>query len=264
MRAVGVKGAMAKADLELVRYLERGDEGRDVIAIKRMISRAGVDFELVRDKRGRIDDHFGKKLEDAVKRFQRKNGLVDDGEVGYMTFKPLVKLADARDSQLLRQAVKELIGDWGILGRPTAFNGIDMGVDFAGAGPIPMFADGEIVRLVRKDSGWPGIGGLIVVQCDKGPMARHPIYTAEDISIPSSHRVGKRLMKGELLADASLLDGRVVVIGIRDMAEQTRDRGDDADRLVVGAGHLRRDHGPESVRSLAARLVLASTSEHAP
>lgn len=194
---------MAKADLELVRYLERGDEGRDVIAVKRMISRAGVGFELVRDKRGRIDDHYGRKLEDAVKRFQRKNGLVDDGDVGYMTFKPLVKLADSRDSQLLRQAVKELIGDWGILGRPTAFNGIDMGVDFAGAGPIPMFADGEIVRLMNKGSGWPGIGGLIVVQCDKGPMARHPIYTSEDIRIPSSHRVGKRLKKGELLADAT-------------------------------------------------------------
>jgi hypothetical protein len=34
-------------------------------------------------------------------------------------------------------------------------------------------------------------------------MARFPIYTAEDIKIPSSHTVGKRLKKGELLAEAT-------------------------------------------------------------
>ena len=71
-----------------------------------------------------------------------------------------------------------------------------MGVEFLGAGPIPMFADGEIVRIVRSGSGWPGIGGLIVVQCDEGPMARFPIYTAEDIKIPASHTVGERLGEG--------------------------------------------------------------------
>jgi hypothetical protein len=39
-----------------------------------------------------------------------------------------------------------------------------MGVDFKGKGPIPMFADGKVVRVVRSKSGWPGEGGLIVVQ----------------------------------------------------------------------------------------------------
>jgi len=196
---------MARDDLHLVRALRRGDRGKDVIAIKRMIARAAVGFPtpVKEAATGKINDHFGAELEKAIKRFQKKRGLVDDAEVGYLTFKALVRLADAHDSSLLRNFAKETMGDWGLLGRPTAFNGIDMGVDFKGKGPIPMFADGKIVRVVRSKSGWPGEGRLIVVQCDKGPMARHPIYTAEDIAIPASHAVGKRLKKGEPLAMAT-------------------------------------------------------------
>jgi hypothetical protein len=191
---------MAKDDLHLVRELQRGNHGKDVLAVKRMLSRAGVGFPApVRP----FNDRFGPNLEAAVKRFQRKHGLDDDGRVGYMTFTPLVKHVDAFGSKLLRDFAKAQIGDWGLIGRKTAFNGLDMGVDFKGKGPIPMFADGTIVRLVRTKSGWPGEGGLIVVQCDKGPMARHPIYTAEDIAIPASHKVDKRLKKGELLATAT-------------------------------------------------------------
>jgi peptidoglycan hydrolase-like protein with peptidoglycan-binding domain len=194
---------MAKADLTLTRLVQLGDRGKDVVAIKRILSRAGVGYKPVIEEGGKIGDLFGEKLDAAVKRFQKKHKLVEDGEVGYMTFKPLVKLANPHESRLLREFAKESVGDWGIIGRQSAFNGIDMGVDFAGSGPIPMFADGEIVRLMHKDSGWPGIGGLIVVQCDKGPMSRFPIYTSEDIRIPPSHKVGKRLKKGELLAEAT-------------------------------------------------------------
>jgi hypothetical protein len=194
---------MAKDDLHLVRELHRGDHGKDVLAVKRMLSHAGVGFPAPIKQNGKFNDRFGPNLEAAVKRFQRKRGLVDDGRVGYMEFKVLVGHVDAFGSKLLRDFAKAQIGDWGLIGQKTAFNGIDMGVDFKGKGPIPMFADGKIVRLVRSNSGWPGEGGLIVVQCDKGPMARHPIYTAEDIAIPTSHRVGKRLKKGELLARAT-------------------------------------------------------------
>jgi hypothetical protein len=196
---------MAKGDLHLVRVLQVGNRGKDVIAIKRMLSRAGVGFPtpVKEPGTGKINDRFGPKLEAGIKRFQKKHGLIDDAAIGYMTFTALVPFADAHDSVLLRNFAKAHIGDWGLIGLRTAFNGIDMGVDFKGKGPIPMFADGEIVRLVRSDSGWPGEGRLIVVQCDKGPMARHPIYVAEDIAIPDSHKVGKRLKKGELLARAT-------------------------------------------------------------
>jgi hypothetical protein len=194
---------VAKKDLTLVRVLRFGDEGKDVLAVKRMTSRAGVDFPKQVKEDGKFNERFGRKFETAIKRFQRKRGLIDDGEVGYHTFKALVKHADAFDSRLLREFAKHQVDDWGIMGRKSAFAGLDMGVDFTGKGPIPMFADGEIVRLVRSNSGWPGLGRLIVVQCDKGPMARFPIYTAEDIQIPQSHKVGKRLRKGELLAEAT-------------------------------------------------------------
>ncbi len=194
---------MAKEDLTLVRVLQLGDEGPDVVAIKRMMSRAGVSYPKQVRENGKFNDRFGERLKRAIERFQRKRGLVQDGVVGYMTFKSLVRLADAFDSKLLRDFARQQIGDWGIIGRKSAFAGIDMGVDFLGAGPIPMFADGRIVRIVRTSSGWPGEGGLIVVQCDKGPMSRYPIYAAEDIKIPSTHRVGKRLKQGELLAEAT-------------------------------------------------------------
>ena len=193
---------MAKEDLTLVRILNKGARGKDVVAVKRMVALAGVGFTPVKEK-GKIGDVFGEKLDAAIRKFQKKNKLVEDGEVGYMTFKALLKHAGPFESKLLRDFEKERLGDWGILGRKTAWAGLDMGVDFLGAGPIPMFADGKIVRVVHSGSGWPGIGGLIVVQCDKGPMARFPIYTAEDIKIPASNVVGKRLKKGEPLAEAT-------------------------------------------------------------
>jgi hypothetical protein len=194
---------MAKDDLHLVRVLHPGDQGKDVLAVKRMLSHAGVGLPVPVRHKGKFNDHYGPKMEAATKRFQEKQGLMEHGEIGYITFKALLGHVDAFGSKLLRDFASAQIGDWGIIGRKSAFNGIDMGVDFKGKGPIPMFADGEIVRIVRSNSGWPGIGGLIVVQCDKGPMARHPIYTAEDINIPRSHKVGKRLRKGELLAEAT-------------------------------------------------------------
>jgi len=83
---------------------------------------------------------------------KRNSGVANDEAqaVGYMTFKALVSHADAFDSKVLRDFAKERIGDWGIIGRKSAWAGLDMGVDFLGAGPIPMFADGEIVRVVRS------------------------------------------------------------------------------------------------------------------
>ena len=192
-----------KDDLELVRVLQFGDEGNDVLAVKRMISRAGVGYPTQKRVDGKWNKRFGKKLQAAIKRLQKKNHLKQDGEVGYMTFKVLVKFADAFDSKNLRDFAHQQVGDWGIIGRKSAFAGLDMGVDFLGAGPIPMFADGQIVRIMHSKSDWPGEGGLIVVQCDKGPMARFPIYVAEDIKIPATHKVGQRLKKGDLLCEAT-------------------------------------------------------------
>lgn len=187
----------------LVRPLQLGDSGPDVIAIKRMTSRAGVGYPQQVRVNGKFDDHFGDKLKAAIARFQKKKGMKPDGAVAYMTFKALLPFADAFDQSQLRKAAQATTGDWGLIGKKSAFNGIDMGVDFSGKGVIPMFADGEIVRIARTKSGWPGEGGLVVVLCDKGPMSKHAIYVAEDIKIPAAHRVGKRLRQGEILAEAT-------------------------------------------------------------
>ena len=193
---------MAKEDLTLVRLLRLGDEGKDIVALKRMLSRAGVGFPPQVRVQGKFNDHFGPKLDAAVRRFQKKNKLEIDGMVGYMTFKALVGKADAFDSKLLSSSSsRSEIGGSSGAGRPLP--GSTWASIFSAPGRSRCSPDGEIVRIVRTGSGWPGIGGLIVVQCDKGPMARFPIYTAEDIKIPASHTVGKRLAKGDLLADAT-------------------------------------------------------------
>jgi hypothetical protein len=56
-------------------------------------------------------------------------------------------MVNAFGSKLLRDSALAHIGDWGTVGLKSAFNGIEMGVDFKRKGLIPMFADGEIVRL---------------------------------------------------------------------------------------------------------------------
>ncbi len=50
------------------------------------------------------------RLDAAIKRFQKKHSLMEDGVVGYMTFKALVSHADAFDSKVLRDFAKERIG----------------------------------------------------------------------------------------------------------------------------------------------------------
>lgn len=51
--------------------------GRDVKAIQEALQRQGFDIEA--------DGKFGKKTEEAVRQFQRKNGLAEDGIVGNAT-----------------------------------------------------------------------------------------------------------------------------------------------------------------------------------
>jgi hypothetical protein len=50
---------MAKEDLTLVRLLQRGDAGSDVLAVKRMLSRAGVGFQMPVKVDGKFNDRFG-------------------------------------------------------------------------------------------------------------------------------------------------------------------------------------------------------------
>ena len=82
---------MARDDLHLVRVLHLGDEGKDVVAVKRMLSRAGVGFPMPVRHGGKFNDRFGPKMEAAIKRFQKKHGLATDGIVGRLTWAKLLE-----------------------------------------------------------------------------------------------------------------------------------------------------------------------------
>lgn len=190
-------------DLHLTRVLHKGISGDDVIVCKRALSKAGVGYPVQKKHKGAWNPHFGENMDKHIKKLQKKHKLHQDGVIGYVTFKYLRPHIDAYGSKMLNNWIKQHMGSWGIFAKASAFAGIDMGVDFLGKEEIPMYADGEIVRVVHTGSGWPGIGGLIVVQCYKGPMAKHPIYSAEDVRIPKGNVVGKKLAMGDILAYAT-------------------------------------------------------------
>jgi len=58
---------------------------------------------------------------------------------------------------------------------------VDMGVDFAGSGPVFAIGDGVVTSADGYDSGWPG-GGWITYQLTDGPAAGEVVYVAEDVT----------------------------------------------------------------------------------
>jgi hypothetical protein len=57
---------------------------------------------------------------------------------------------------------------------------IDMGVDFAGSGPVYPIGDAVITSAMGNSTGWPG-GGWITYQLTDGPAAGLVVYVAEDV-----------------------------------------------------------------------------------
>ena len=58
---------------------------------------------------------------------------------------------------------------------------VDMGVDFAGSGPVYALGDGVITNATGSSSGWPG-GGWITYRLTDGPDAGLIVYLAEDVT----------------------------------------------------------------------------------
>ena len=58
---------------------------------------------------------------------------------------------------------------------------IDMGVDFAGTGPVYAIGDAVITNATSGNAGWPG-GGWITYQLTDGPAAGLMVYLAEDVT----------------------------------------------------------------------------------
>ena len=74
-------------------------EGRDVLAIQRTLAQRGI------YKRGKPSGHYGTQTRDAVKEFQRRNGLKQDGVYGPTTHAKLATLMDGYSKWLMQNTV---------------------------------------------------------------------------------------------------------------------------------------------------------------
>jgi murein DD-endopeptidase MepM/ murein hydrolase activator NlpD len=74
---------------------------------------------------------------------------------------------------------------------------VDMGVDFAGSGPIYALGNGVITNAEGDNSGWPG-GGWITYQLTSGPAAGLVVYVAEDVT--PAVQVGDQVTSSTVIA----------------------------------------------------------------
>jgi murein DD-endopeptidase MepM/ murein hydrolase activator NlpD len=72
----------------------------------------------------------------------------------------------------------------------------DMGVDFAGAGPVYAIGAGVVTEAKGCCSGWPG-GGWITYQLTDGPAVGEVVYVAEDV-IPAV-QAGQKVTRGTVI-----------------------------------------------------------------
>jgi hypothetical protein len=74
---------------------------------------------------------------------------------------------------------------------------VDMGVDFAGSGPIYALGNGIITQAEGDNGGWPG-GGWITYQLTSGPAAGLVVYVAEDVT--PTVQVGDQVTSSTVIA----------------------------------------------------------------
>ncbi len=74
---------------------------------------------------------------------------------------------------------------------------VDMGVDFAGSGPIYALGNGVITNAESDNPGWPG-GGWITYQLTDGPAAGLMVYVAEDVQ--PTVQVGQQVTASTVIA----------------------------------------------------------------
>lgn len=85
---------------------------------------------------------------------------------------------------------------------------IDMGVDYAGSGPILALGNGTVTMASDHDSGppscwgrtcWP-VGGIVVYRLSDGPFAGKYVYVAENITVDVKE--GQKVRVGQQIATA--------------------------------------------------------------
>ena len=75
---------------------------------------------------------------------------------------------------------------------------IDMGVDFAGSGPVYALGNAVITNATGTNFGWPG-GGWITYQLTDGPGAGLTVFVAEDVT--PTVQVGQHVSSSTVIAN---------------------------------------------------------------
>ncbi|MGB6458191.1 MAG: hypothetical protein WBH47_27265 [Streptosporangiaceae bacterium] len=103
---------------------------------------------------------------------------------------------------------------------------IDMGVDFAGSGPIYAIGDAVITSAEGDNGGWPG-GGWITYQLTDGPAAGLMVYVAEEVQptvqvgehvtsstvVAQMYNSGDGIETGWAMPDAASAESQLAVAG---------------------------------------------------
>lgn len=81
---------------------------------------------------------------------------------------------------------------------------VDMGVDFAGSGPVYAIGDGVVTAATGASGGWPG-GGWITYQLTDGPAAGEVVYVAEDVrpTVTVGEHVSSSTVVGDMVVGGS-------------------------------------------------------------
>jgi hypothetical protein len=75
---------------------------------------------------------------------------------------------------------------------------VDMGVDFAGSGPVFALGDAVVTNAEGNSGGWPG-GGWITYRLTDGPDAGKVVYVAEDVT--PAVQVGQHVSSSTVVAN---------------------------------------------------------------
>ncbi|HEX2320454.1 MAG TPA: hypothetical protein VHJ18_15840 [Streptosporangiaceae bacterium] len=144
---------------------------RQLLSAERTIARA-------RARILRLKHALGKRLE-ALKALNRKEG----------TLLPMLTLVQlATGGHPYENPLRQISG--------LSPERVDMGVDFAGAGPVYAIGAGVVIQAKACCSGWPG-GGWITYLLTDGPAVGEVVYFAEDVT--PAVQAGQKVTPGTVI-----------------------------------------------------------------
>jgi murein L,D-transpeptidase YcbB/YkuD len=225
----------------LARYRGLADEGGWDTALARPLLRPGDESEAIRALSERLrregdldvgessaDRSYDATVTEAVRRFQRRHGLVEDGIAGPRTLKALNTPVDARIAQL-RRAMERL--RW----MPHDLGGHYVFVNTAGF-QLAVVEDDRAVLRMR----------VIVGTGDQSTPSF--AATLRSLTINPYWNVPNRIARDRLVPRERRSPGYLAAHGFRVLDPQTREwREPDAETLGPPVPRLRQEPGPENL-----------------